>query len=246
RRRPTTGCASPCTWVRRRWSTSRASATPCRRALAACPPRSTSIRTGCGSWPRAGASRRPIRAFRASARRATCRASAPSSWPRSPGPESASTSCGAPPGARPRGRGLPDRADPCPAPHLEGRRRAALRPARGGGRGALHPPAQTRPLLAALRRRVRRRARCAGGGGLMSVAATLDLDGMLRRLHLPTVRRLYAELATRAEEEGMSYRDYLATLIAEEIAHRAQTRITRAVRKARFPFLRTIEEFDFT
>lgn len=67
-------------------------------------------------------------------------------------------------------------------------------------------------------------------------AATFDLDGMLRRLHLPTVRRLYAELATRAEEEGMSYRDYLATLVAEEIAHRAQTRITRAVRKARFPF----------
>src|SRR5690606_21749886 len=62
----------------------------------------------------------------------------------------------------------------------------------------------------------------------------------------PTVRRLYAELATRAEEEGMSYRDYLATLIAEEIAHRAQTRITRAVRKARFPFLRTIEQCDFT
>jgi DNA replication protein DnaC len=80
----------------------------------------------------------------------------------------------------------------------------------------------------------------------MSVAATLDLEGMLRRLHLPTVRRLYAELATRAEEEGMSYRDYLATLIAEEIAHRAQTRITRSVRKARFPFLRTVEEFDFT
>ena len=80
----------------------------------------------------------------------------------------------------------------------------------------------------------------------MSVAATLDLDGMLRRLHLPTVRRLYAELARRAEEEGMSYRDYLATLVAEEIAHRAQTRITRSVRKARFPFLRTIEEFDFT
>src|SRR2546425_12300915 len=42
------------------------------------------------------------------------------------------------------------------------------------------------------------------------------------------------------------YRDFLATLIAEEVAHRAQTRIERSVRKARFPFLRTIEEFDFT
>ena len=28
--------------------------------------------------------------------------------------------------------------------------------------------------------------------------------------------------------------------------HRAQTRITRSVRKAKFPFLRTIEDFDFT
>ena len=73
-----------------------------------------------------------------------------------------------------------------------------------------------------------------------------DLDGMLRRLHLPTVRRLYGELATRAEAEGMSYRIYLETLVAEEIAHRSETRITRAVRKARFPFLRTIDDFNFT
>jgi DNA replication protein DnaC len=69
---------------------------------------------------------------------------------------------------------------------------------------------------------------------------------MLRRLHLPTVRRLYGDLAHRAEEEDMSYRTYLEILMAEEIAHRAETRITRSVRKARFPFLRTIEEFDFT
>ncbi|HJR54756.1 MAG TPA: IS21-like element helper ATPase IstB [Gemmatimonadota bacterium] len=73
-----------------------------------------------------------------------------------------------------------------------------------------------------------------------------DLDGMLRRLHLPTVRRLHGDLATRAEADGMSYRTYLETLIAEEIAHRAETRLTRAVRKARFPFLRTIDDFNFT
>jgi len=74
----------------------------------------------------------------------------------------------------------------------------------------------------------------------------LDLDGMLRRLHLPTVRRLYPECEVRAEAEDQSYRDFLATLIAEEVAHRTQTRIERSVRKARFPFLRTIEDFDFT
>lgn len=76
--------------------------------------------------------------------------------------------------------------------------------------------------------------------------APTDLDAMLKRLHLPTVRRLYPELVMRAEQEGMSYRTLLEILFEEEIAHRAQTRITRSVRKARFPFLRTIEEFDFT
>ena len=76
--------------------------------------------------------------------------------------------------------------------------------------------------------------------------AGYDLDAMLRRLHLPTIRRLYPDLIVRAEEEQMSYRTLLEILFAEEIAHRAQTRIHRSVRKAKFPFLRTIEEFDFT
>jgi len=75
---------------------------------------------------------------------------------------------------------------------------------------------------------------------------TLDLDEMLKRLHLPTVRRLYLELETRAEQENLSYREYLTLLIAEEVAHRRQTRIQRAVRRAHFPFLKTIEEFDWT
>lgn len=81
---------------------------------------------------------------------------------------------------------------------------------------------------------------------MRAAIGTGDLDAMLKRLHLPTVRRLYPELALRAEAEGMSYRDFLEILAAEEIAHRAQTRITRSVRRARFPYLRTIEEFDFT
>ena len=76
--------------------------------------------------------------------------------------------------------------------------------------------------------------------------AAIDLDRLLRRLHLPTIRRLHSELAESAEEDGMSYRDYLATLVAEEVAHRTQTRIQRAVRRAGFPFMGTIEEFDFT
>ena len=43
--------------------------------------------------------------------------------------------------------------------------------------------------------------------------AELDLEAMLRRLHLPTIRRLCTELEQRAEAEQMSYRDYLAVLV---------------------------------
>ena len=77
-------------------------------------------------------------------------------------------------------------------------------------------------------------------------AAPPDLDAMLKRLHLPTIRRLHADLAVRAEAEGMGYRAHLDTLVAEEIAHRAETRLRRAVRAAQFPALRTIDDFNFT
>jgi len=73
-----------------------------------------------------------------------------------------------------------------------------------------------------------------------------DLDTGLRRLHLPTIRRSYPQLQEQAEKEGWSYRDFLERLVNEELAHRAETRIQRATHKARFPFLKTIEEFDFT
>lgn len=74
----------------------------------------------------------------------------------------------------------------------------------------------------------------------------LDLDTGLKRLHLPTIRRMYLPLQEQAEKEGWSYRDFLERLVSEELAHRAETRIFRATCKARFPFLKTIEEFDFT
>ena len=77
------------------------------------------------------------------------------------------------------------------------------------------------------------------------MTAEVELDGMLRRLHMPTVRRPWSDLQVRAEEEKMRYADYLQVLVGEEIAHRTQTRISRMTHRARFPFLRTIKEFDF-
>lgn len=76
-------------------------------------------------------------------------------------------------------------------------------------------------------------------------AGDIDLDALLKRLHMPTMRRLYPEYAVRAGAEGWSHRDFLALLVAEEVAHRNDTRIEKAARAAQFPFIKTIENFDF-
>jgi DNA replication protein DnaC len=75
---------------------------------------------------------------------------------------------------------------------------------------------------------------------------TSDLDPFLKRLHLANARRVWRDLVQRAEKEEWSYEALLHTLFAEEVAHRRGTRLGRAVRAAAFPFLRTIDEFDFT
>src|SRR5215831_11584993 len=73
-----------------------------------------------------------------------------------------------------------------------------------------------------------------------------QLEPLFRRLNLAHTRRIYQELADRAESEHWSYRDFLALLLAEEVAHRKQTGLQRLTRKAHFPFLKTIDEFDFS
>ena len=73
-----------------------------------------------------------------------------------------------------------------------------------------------------------------------------DLDPLLKRLHLANARRVWRDLVQRAEKEEWSYEHLLLTLFAEEIAQRKGTRLRRAVHAAAFPFLRTVEEFDFS
>ena len=77
-------------------------------------------------------------------------------------------------------------------------------------------------------------------------AATVEFDPLLRRLNLANTRRHWRDLLERAETHGWSCREFLGVLVTEEIAHRQHTRVQRAVRRARFPFLKTIEEFDFS
>ena len=64
-----------------------------------------------------------------------------------------------------------------------------------------------------------------------------QLDAMLKRLNLANARRIWRDLVVRAEKSEWSYRDFLVTHVAEEIAQRQQTRLQRLGRRAGFPFL---------
>lgn len=74
----------------------------------------------------------------------------------------------------------------------------------------------------------------------------LNLDAMLKRLSLANTRRTWRDLVDRAEKEQWAYNDFLSTMIGEEVAHRQQTRIQRNAQRSCFPFLKTVEDFDFT
>jgi len=76
--------------------------------------------------------------------------------------------------------------------------------------------------------------------------STVDLDALLKRLHLANARRAWPQLCERAEAEQWSCRDFLAILVAEEIGHRQQTKLRRAVHDAAFPFLKTVDDFNFS
>jgi DNA replication protein DnaC len=78
------------------------------------------------------------------------------------------------------------------------------------------------------------------------ISPTDDLDGLFKRLSLANARRVWRDLVQRAERERWSYQDFLAMLAVEEIAHRQQTRLARLTRWAHFPFLKTIDDFNFT
>jgi DNA replication protein DnaC len=69
------------------------------------------------------------------------------------------------------------------------------------------------------------------------------LDAQLSRLHLSHIQRHYQALATKAAQQQLSHLEYLAQLIEGEATEYENRSIERRIRNARFPVLKTLEEF---
>lgn len=65
-------------------------------------------------------------------------------------------------------------------------------------------------------------------------------------LKLPFLRENYAALSTEAAQKQCSPVDYLARLIDGETQRRKELSIQRRVAAARFPVLKTLEQFDWS
>jgi DNA replication protein DnaC len=66
-----------------------------------------------------------------------------------------------------------------------------------------------------------------------------------KQLHLPTLGDQFVSLAEEAVKEKQSHLSYLEALLEAEVEERDRKAVTRRIQEARFPAVKTLEEFDF-
>lgn len=74
----------------------------------------------------------------------------------------------------------------------------------------------------------------------------LLLEDSLKRLKLPTIRRVYAEVARDAAEHNQTYEEFLLALVEHELRQREDNQLRQRLRLAGFPVMKTLESFDFS
>src|SRR6266566_7365088 len=72
------------------------------------------------------------------------------------------------------------------------------------------------------------------------------LEAHLRTLGLPTFLQLYQVYARDAARNGLSPEQFLLGLCEAEVADRDAKRIETAIRRAKFPFIKELADYDFT
>jgi len=66
-----------------------------------------------------------------------------------------------------------------------------------------------------------------------------------KQLRLPTVGSQFGRLAEQAVKEKQSHLSYLEALLEGEVEERGRKAMARRIQEARFPAVKTLEEFDF-
>jgi DNA replication protein DnaC len=79
----------------------------------------------------------------------------------------------------------------------------------------------------------------------MMTATMIELRENLKALNLSTTARDLEAKIRQAKERGPGYDEFLLELTTAELQARAENRLNRRMREAKFPLLKTLEGFDF-
>jgi len=72
------------------------------------------------------------------------------------------------------------------------------------------------------------------------------LESQLKALKLKGMLTHYQEITQKAAQNNLSYPEYLSLLLEEELRRKNEGTVKTKITKARFPFIKTMEEFDFS
>jgi len=72
------------------------------------------------------------------------------------------------------------------------------------------------------------------------------LEAYLKRLRLPAIGRHYQELARQAAQGNLPYEAFLLALVEIEAQQREENAHQKRLRTARFPVIKSLDQFDFT
>jgi DNA replication protein DnaC len=79
----------------------------------------------------------------------------------------------------------------------------------------------------------------------MTEGTALLLTHHLHELKLGAMLKQYPSLVRQARETGQDYEEFLLTLAETEIQTRSENRLKRRIRDARFPLIKTFEQFQY-
>jgi DNA replication protein DnaC len=84
------------------------------------------------------------------------------------------------------------------------------------------------------------------GAAAVNTADAARLPLMLTELRLPTMKRLWADLAEQSNREGWPAERFLSVLLSQEMAERETRRLGRTRADSQLPPGKSLEQFDFS
>ena len=73
-----------------------------------------------------------------------------------------------------------------------------------------------------------------------------QIEEHMKELKLKGMITIYKEISARAAAANLQYEEYLALLLEEEVRKKRESSIKAKINKSRLPYLKSIEEFDFS